>query len=67
MNRKDFLKTLSLVPIAAVVAPTLLVSESNENEKRLMLPKHTSNADVNIGVNGVERMRITSNGNVLFY
>ena len=33
--------------------------------KKLYLAKHKSNADMTFGVNGVERMGITSSGNIL--
>jgi len=56
MKRKDFLASLGLLAGAAFV--------TNPKPKKLSLAKHTSNADMGIGVNGVERMRIYSNGNI---
>jgi len=53
MNRLDFIKSLSA--LAGVALTPKLKSE------KLTLPSYTSNADMNIGV---ERMRITSSGNV---
>ena len=55
MKRLDFIKTLGIIAGSSLIFPDAKV-------EKLSLPKHTSNADMNIGV---ERMRITSSGNVL--
>jgi hypothetical protein len=57
-NRRNFLKMISIASVAAVlpkISPT---------PQRLTIPLATSNADMGFGVNGVEQMRIYSNGNV---
>jgi hypothetical protein len=41
-----------------------MIPESNP--EKLTLPAKNTNADMTFGVNGVERMRITSSGNHLF-
>jgi hypothetical protein len=56
MKRSSFIKSLGALAGAAFIP--------KPKPKRLTLPNHTSNADMSIGVNGVERMRITSSGNV---
>lgn len=57
MKRNSFLKSLGIIVGSGMILPDAKV-------EKLSLPKHTSNADMNIGVNGVEHMRITSSGNV---
>ena len=54
MKRSSFLKSLGIIVGSGMILPDAKV-------EKLSLPKHTSNADMNIGV---ERMRITSSGNV---
>ena len=56
MKRSSFIKSLG------VLAATAFIPETKP--EKLTLPNHTSNADMNIGVNGVERMRIYSDGSV---
>ena len=56
MKRSSFIKSLGALAGAAFIPEA--------KPKRLTLPNYTSNADMSIGVNGVERMRIYSNGNV---
>jgi hypothetical protein len=58
VKRLDFIKSLGIAVGSGMIIPDAKV-------EKLSLPKHTSNADMNIGVNGVERMRITSSGNIL--
>jgi hypothetical protein len=55
MKRSSFLKSLGIIVGSGMILPDAKV-------EKLYLPKHTSNADMNIGV---ERMRITSSGNIL--
>lgn len=55
MKRSSFLKSLGIIVGSSMILPDAKV-------EKLSLPKHTSNADMNIGV---ERMRITSSGNIL--
>jgi hypothetical protein len=54
MKRSSFLKSLGIIVGSGMILPDAKV-------EKLSLPKHKSNADMNIGV---ERMRITSSGNV---
>jgi hypothetical protein len=57
-NRRNFLKMISIASVAAIlpkISPT---------PQRLTIPLTTSNANMGFGVNGVEQMRIYSNGNV---
>ena len=54
MKRSSFIKSLG------VLASVAFIPESKS--EKLTLPNHTSNADMSIGVNGVERMRIYSDG-----
>ena len=54
MKRSSFLKSLGIIAGSAIILPDAKV-------EKLSLPKHTSSADMGIGV---ERMRITSSGNV---
>jgi hypothetical protein len=56
MKRSSFIKSLGALAATAFIPET--------KPERLTLPNHTSNADMSIGVNGVERMRIYFNGNV---
>ena len=58
-NRRGFLKMMAMAAVA-----TALPKVSPE---KLTLPSVTSNADMNIGVGGVERMRITSSGHVMIH
>ncbi len=57
-NRRNFLKIISIASVAAIL-PAI-----SSTPQRLIIPLTTSNADMVFGVNGVERMRIYSNGNV---
>lgn len=54
MKRSSFLSSLGVLAAAAFIP----------EQKKLTLPNHTSNADMNIGVNSVERFRIASSGNL---
>ena len=56
MKRSSFIKSLG------VLAGMSFIPESKP--EKLTLPSYTSNADMSIGVNGVERMRIYSDGSV---
>jgi hypothetical protein len=56
VKRLDFIKSLGIAVGSGMIPKS--------KPEKLTLAKHTSNADMNIGVNGVERMRITSSGNV---
>jgi len=56
-NRRDFLRMIAMASMAAA----LPISSTPE---RLTIPLTTGDGDMRIGVNGVERMRIYSNGNV---
>jgi hypothetical protein len=56
MKRSSFIKSLGALAATAFIPET--------KPERLILPNHTSNADMSIGVNGVERMRIYSDGSV---
>jgi hypothetical protein len=58
MKRLDFIKSLG------TLAGVALTPKSKP--EKLTLPNHTSNADMSIGVNGVERMRVRSDGTYLF-
>lgn len=55
MKRLDFIKTLGLIAGSGLIIP------ETKAEKR-KLPKHKSNTDMEAGV---ERMRITSRGNIM--
>lgn len=54
MKRLDFLKSLGVIAGGAMILP-------EAKAEKLVLPIEKSNADMNIGV---ERMRITSSGNL---
>jgi len=56
-DRRDFLKMIAMASMAAAIP----ISSTPE---RLTIPLTTGDGDMRIGVNGVERMRIYSNGNV---
>jgi hypothetical protein len=56
MKRSSFIKSLG------ALAGASFIPESKS--EKLTLPNHTSNADMSIGVNDVERMRIYSDGSV---
>ncbi len=56
-NRRDFLRMIAMASMAAA----LPISSTPE---RLTIPPVTGDSDMRFGVNGVERMRIYSNGNV---
>ena len=56
MKRSSFIKSLGALAATAFIPET--------KPEKLTLPNHTSNADMSIGVNGVERMRIYSDGSV---
>ena len=58
MKRSSFIKSLGALAGAAFIP--------KPKPERLTLPNHTSNADMSIGVNNVERMRIKSDGTYLF-
>jgi hypothetical protein len=57
-NRRNFLKIISIASVAAILP------KISSTPQKLIIPLTTSNADMAFGVNGVERMRIYSNGNV---
>ena len=60
-TRRDFIKNLSVM----MVGSALPISPSILSPTKLTLPLTTSNADyMSFYVNGGERMRIMSNGNV---
>ena len=56
MKRSSFIKSLGALAGASFI-PEI-------KPERLTLPNHTNNADMSIGVNSVERMRIYSDGSV---
>jgi len=56
-DRRDFLKMIAMASMAAAI----LISST---PKKLTIPLITGDSDMRIGTNGVERMRIYSNGNV---
>jgi hypothetical protein len=57
-TRRDFIKNLSVMMVGSALPIPLLPT-------KLTLPLTTSNADhMSFNANGVERMRIMSNGNV---
>ena len=56
MKRVDFIKTLGVLASSGMII-------SDFKSEKLVLPAKNTNADIGIGV---ERMRITSNGNHLF-
>ena len=58
MKRSSFIKSLG------ALAGATFIPESKP--EKLTLPNHTSNADMNFWVNGVERMRVRSDGTHLF-
>ena len=58
MKRSSFIKSLGALAATAFIPET--------KPERLTLPNYTSNADMNFGVNDVERMRIKSDGTHLF-
>jgi hypothetical protein len=58
MKRLDFIKSLG------IAVGSGMIPESNP--EKLTLPAKNTNADMTFGVNGVERMRITSSGNHIF-
>ena len=55
MKRSSFLKSLGIIVGSGMILPDAKV-------EKLYLSKHKSNTDTSIGV---ERMRITSSGNIL--
>jgi hypothetical protein len=57
-DRRGFLKMLSMAALACALP---------EPTKRLTLSPTTSNADMRIGVESVERMRITSSGYIMIH
>ena len=57
-NRRDFLKMFGMAAIA------IAVPVPKPTPERLFIPGVTGDGDMKIGVNGVEKMRIYSNGNV---
>lgn len=58
-GRRNFLKTLSMATIGVSLPIPIPITLT-----KLTMPPVNSNADMMFGVNGVERMRIMSNGNV---
>jgi hypothetical protein len=62
MNRKDFLKRLGLLSTVAVTTPILL---SSKDDKPKIQPSPSNNPGM-IKVEGVERLRITSRGGVIW-
>ena len=56
-DRRDFLKMIAMASMAAAIP-------ISSTPKKLTIPLITGDGDMKIGVNGVERMRIYSNGNV---
>tara|TARA_R110000868_G_scaffold29863_3_gene110882 strand:- start:2 stop:226 length:225 start_codon:yes stop_codon:yes gene_type:complete len=56
-GRRDFLKMITMASMAAVIP-------ISSTPKKLTIPLTTGDSDMRIGVNGVERMRIYSSGNV---
>jgi hypothetical protein len=58
-GRRNFLKTLSMAAIGASLPIPIPITPT-----KLVIPPVNSNADMMFGVNGVERMRIMSSGNV---
>jgi hypothetical protein len=56
MKRSSFIKSLGVLASAAFIPES--------KSEKLTLLSYTSNADMSIGVNGVERMRIYSDGSV---
>lgn len=61
MNRKDFLKRLGLLTTTAVVSPTILAEQSQVAATKITID---STSDADYKSLGLERMRITSSGNV---
>ena len=61
MNRKDFLKRLGLLTTTAVVSPIILTEQSKLATTKITID---STSDADYKSLGVERMRITSSGNV---
>jgi hypothetical protein len=61
-NRRNFLKMAGMASIASLLPVDNMILLSTP--KKLTIPLTTSNSDMRIGVNGVERMRIYANGNV---
>jgi hypothetical protein len=62
MNRKDFLKRLGLLSTVAVTTPILLSSKDDKPKIHIS----SSNNPGIIKVEGVERLRITSKGGVIW-
>ena len=56
-GRRDFLKMITMASMAAAIP-------ISSTPKKLTIPLTTGDSDMRIGVNGIERMRIFSNGNV---
>lgn len=61
MNRKDFLKRLGLLTTTAVVSPIILAEQSQVATTKITID---STSDADYKSLGLERMRITSSGNV---
>jgi hypothetical protein len=57
-SRRGFLKMLSMAAVATALPLP------NIQPEKLTIPLTTGDSDMRIGVYGVERMRITSSGNV---
>jgi len=58
MKRLDFIKLLGIAAGSGMIPKS--------KPEKLYLAKHKSNADMTFSVNGVERMRVASNGTHLF-
>jgi hypothetical protein len=64
-TRRDFIKNLSVMMVGSTLPIPSFVNEIISAPTKLTLPLTTSNADyMSFNANGVERMRIMSNGNV---
>jgi hypothetical protein len=64
-TRRDFIKNLSVMMIGTTLPIPSFANEIISAPTKLTLPLTTSNADyMSFNANGVERMRIMSNGNV---
>ena len=58
MKRLDFIKSLGIAVGSGMIPKS--------KPEKLTLPAKNTNADMTFGINGVERMRITSSGNHIF-
>jgi hypothetical protein len=64
MNRKDFLKRLGLLSTVAVTTPILLDSKDDKPQPQIT-PSTPFDSSI-IKIEGVERLRITSKGGVIW-